>query len=417
MKDGFNYCDGKDIRAGLTTDIYFKRTDEVLRAHDLHGTRAWSDFTVGSLPNDWDWGIFGGLEEVLNLLKGKDIDVYALPEGTLFRAVDEKGVRIPVISLVGPYGEYCIYETPVLGLICQATGILTKTARIRKEAGKDVTILSFGIRRMHPALCPMLDYYAYMGGCDGVSSLAGADAIGQEPKGTMPHALVIVMGDQRKAFSAFHRLAKQKGIPVIALVDTYSDEKAETIMALESVGEDLIGVRLDTPSSRRGSMVEIVREIRWELNIRGRRDVKIFVSGGIDEHGIRELAEAGAAGFGVGTSITNARTVNFAMDIVEVEGRPVAKRGKFGGGKEIYRCPDCLRYLAVQRWEQRREAGEGVDCPACGKDTVPMLKQYMAKGRVLREPPSVDEKREYVLDEMGKLEKAAKRGRRGEPRK
>ena len=33
-------------------------------------------------------------------------------------------------------------------------------------------------------------------------------------------------------------------------------------------------------------------------------------------------------GYGVGTRITNARVLDFAMDIVEIEGEPLAKRGK-----------------------------------------------------------------------------------------
>src|SRR5207247_8609745 len=101
--------------------------------------------------------------------------------------------------------------------------------------------------------------------------------------------------------------------------------------------EDLPGVRPDTPPCRRGNCAAIVREGRWELDLRGHKDAKIYVSGGLDETSIPALAEAGADGFGVGTSLSNAPTVDFAMDIVEREGKPAAKRGQFGGRKDVSR--------------------------------------------------------------------------------
>src|SRR3989442_10958166 len=127
-----------------------------------------------------------------------------------------------------------------------------------------------------------------------------------------------------------------KGVPRIALVDTYCDEKTEAVMAAEALGKALYGVRLDTPSSRRGNFPEIIKEVRWELDSRGFKNVKIFVSGGLDDGSVRALSATGADGFGVGTSVSNAPSVDFAMDIVEKEGKSVAKRGKLGGRKKAW---------------------------------------------------------------------------------
>jgi len=98
----------------------------------------------------------------------------------------------------GPYGEFCIYETPLLGLVCHASGVATMAARVRKAAGNKF-LISFGIRRIHPGLSRMVDRATYIGGFDGVSSLSGAKAIGKKPVGTMPHALITAVGDQVKA--------------------------------------------------------------------------------------------------------------------------------------------------------------------------------------------------------------------------
>src|SRR6266508_1580272 len=79
--------------------------------------------------------IYCGLEEVVHLLQGKAVSLWAIPEGSAFPAKTPRGIPVPVMVLEGPYGDWAMYETPVLGMICQASGIATKAARIRKAAG------------------------------------------------------------------------------------------------------------------------------------------------------------------------------------------------------------------------------------------------------------------------------------------
>ena len=135
---------------------------------------------------------------------------------------------------------------------------------------------------------------------DGVSSIIGAKTCGIKPTGTMPHALMIIFGDQIKAWKAYDEVIEPDS-PRVILVDTYYDEKTESIMAAEALGDHLYGVRLDTPGSRRGNFSQIIKEVRWELDLRGFKNVKIFVSGGLNERTVKELGEAGADAFGVGT--------------------------------------------------------------------------------------------------------------------
>ena len=124
----------------------------------------------------------------------------------------------------------------------------------------------------------------------------------------------------------------------VALIDTLQDEKFEAIRVAEALGKDLYAVRLDTPSSRRGDFFRILEEVRWELDIRGFEHVKILASGGIDEYEILKLNPL-VDGYGVGTSIANAPVLSFALDIMEIEGRPMAKRGKRSGAKQVWRLP------------------------------------------------------------------------------
>ncbi len=374
-----------EIRSGRTTDVYFLRTLDVLKKAGRDRTPVVAEATTGGLPNGWPWGIFCGLEEVVHLLQGKDVSLWALPEGSLFPPKTPRGIPVPVIVLEGPYGEWAMYETPLLGMICQASGIATKAARIRKLAnGKQV--LSFGVRRMHPGIAPLIERSVYVGGLDAITTPLGADILGAPAMGTMPHALVIVMGGPREAFAAVHKFLEAK-IPRIALVDTYYDEKTEALIAVETI-PDLMGVRLDTPASRRGNFATIVREVRWELDLRGFNRVKIFVSGSIDEKSIPQLLEAGADGFGVGTSLSNAPTIDFAMDLVEVEGRPAAKRGKFSGRKDLRRCPKDGIYEI-----------DAKACPACGTKMAAAFERYLDRGRIASSLPSLDAIRTRTLQD------------------
>ncbi len=392
----FYIASDEEIKKGQTTDIYFVRTKQILEAKGLNKVHVVAEITPGELPGGLPWGILCGIEEAAKLLEGLPINVYAMPEGSIFYYKDYYDIREPIMRIEGSYGDFCIYETPLLGILCQSSGIATRAARIKKAAG-DKPVISFGIRRMHPALSPLIDRAAYIGGFDGVSSLIGARAAGTKPVGTMPHALIVVFGNQVEAWKAFDEIMPEE-VPRIALVDTYYDEKTEAIMAAEALRGRLYGVRLDTPSSRKGDFAEIVREVRWELDIRGYRNVKIFVSGGLNEEKIRILSEAGADAFGVGTYVSNAPTIDFAMDIVEIDGKICAKRGKLGGRKEVWRCPECLIDVVLPIGVEQPK------CPRCGGKTERMLKPLIENGKIVAELPKPEKIRSYVLEQLEKIE-------------
>ncbi len=387
----FYYANEEDIKNGKTTDVYFIRTIEILRNEKVHRNVV---AEITTQDNQYPWIVFTGLEEVLYLFKGKNVDIRSIPEGTVFRSRDQTGVPVPVMSIEGDYVNFAIYETPLLGFICQASGISTKAARFKKLIGNK-TLLSFGVRRMHPSLAPMIDRYSYIGGCDYVSSIIGAENLGLEPRGTMPHALILVLGEDL-AWKKFDE-DMDPDVPRIALVDTFGDEKFSSMKAAEIV-KDLNGVRLDTPSSRRGNFAHIIREVRWELDLRGYKNVSIVVSGGIKEENLKELLDAGADAFGVGTTISSASTIDYAMDIVEIDGKPMAKKGKFSGKKDVYRCENCLEYKVVP-------FGHGTPtCSKCGGKMVKIMDYVMKNGEVVKDLPDPKEIRKNVIDQLERVE-------------
>jgi len=316
----FLLVDEEDILSGITTDKYFIWTEKILRSKGIN-PKVVAEVTAR------EWGIFSGLGDVLSLLEGRRVDIYAMPEGSIFYPNE------PVIVVEGNYLEFAKYETSILGFICHSSGI-SKAAFKAKFAARDKKVLSFGTRRQHPALAAMIERAAYIGGVDGVSNFSAEKYLGLKSIGTMPHALIICFGNQVEAWKAFDEVV-DKEVPRIMLVDTYCDEKSEAVMAVENV-ERVDGVRIDTPSSRRGDIRAIIEEIRWELFLRGKKDVMIVLSGGVSFEDIVTLRDIVDA-FGVGTYIACARPVDFALDLVEKEGRAVAKRGKYGGRKAILR--------------------------------------------------------------------------------
>lgn len=385
------YVSGTDeIKGGKVTDIYFQRTKSILEKSESSDVHVAAEIHSYGFSRGYDWAVFTGLEEVLWLLEGLPLDVFAMDEGTLFRAME------PVARLEGRYIDFAVYETSILGMLRHSTSVSTKAARIKLSAnGRPV--LFFGIRSVHPAIAPMVDRAAFLGGCDAVSGVSGASMMGLDPMGTMPHALILVVGDEVKAWRLFHETMPEN-VPRIALVDTFYDERVESLRAADALGKNLFGVRLDTPGSRRGNMRRIVEETRWALNIKGYSDVKIFVSGGLSEDEIRELVDV-ADGFGVGTSIAFPESVDLALDIVERNGQPLSKRGKLPGRKQVFRCEKMHDVLTI--W------GKNISrCPVCDGPVEPLIKPVIQNGEIVAEIPSAKEIRERVLSQLDRIQRA-----------
>ena len=383
-------ADTEQVRSGDVTDVYFLRTEKVLRAKGK-SKHVCMEVFLKSFPDPrYKWGIFAGLEEVCVLLEGRPINVNAMPEGSIFFSKE------PVMTIEGDYLDFGEFETAILGCLCQASGIATRASRCRVACGNK-GLISFGARRMHPAIAPMVERAAFIGGCDGVATVASARLIGEKPMGTMPHALIIQMGDTLSAALAFDDVIEDD-VQRIVLIDTFQDEKFEALKVAESMGERLQGIRLDTPSSRRGNFRTLFEEVRWELDLRGFRHVKLFASGGLNLEDLMDLKDVVDA-FGVGTQISSAASLDFSMDIVEVEGKPFAKRGKWSGKKSVLRCRQCMKDYVVPYGLQKA-------CK-CSGETEPILVKAIESGTIVCDLPPARLIRQYALDELSRFRKDA----------
>ena len=308
--------------SGETVDIYFPRTVEILEKEGINPVA-----TMEVFPRQA--GILCGIEEVKALLAKVlpegNREVWALSQGEPF------GRKEVVLRIKSPYQSYGAYETAYLGMLSHCSGWAT-AARECVDAAQGISVISFGARHVHPSVVGIMEYSAIVGGCIGCASTVGANLAGISPTGTIPHALIIIMGSTVKATLAFDECMPPE-VPRIALVDTFEDEVRESVNVAKAMQGKLQGVRLDTPSERGRVTADLVKEVRAWLDLEGFKDVKIVASGGLDPERIRYFINQGAPVdiFAVGSYISDARPINFTADLHEVEGKPIAKRGRMPG--------------------------------------------------------------------------------------
>ncbi|MCL5025842.1 MAG: nicotinate phosphoribosyltransferase [Chloroflexi bacterium] len=311
----------ESVLNGDTSDVYFARTQTILEREGLNPVVTFELFANGD-------GLLCGIKETLTLLRQvlKPGDqVWALPEGG---PIALKEVALRIRARYNPLG---LYETAMLGMLAQPSGWAT-AARACVEAAGGKPVISFGARHVHPSVSPIMEYSAIVGGCAGCATPAGARLAGQQPIGTMPHAMILIFGDTVKAALAYDQ-DLPPDVPRVVLVDTFKDEAEESLRVAAALGERLDGVRLDTPSERGRVTPDLVKEVRARLDQASYAKVRITVSGGLTPERIRDFVATGAPVdyFAVGSYISGARPIDFTADIKEIEGKPVAKRGRIPG--------------------------------------------------------------------------------------
>ncbi len=312
----------QSVLSGETADIYFVRSKEILEKEGLNPVATMEVFPRRS-------GIICGMNEALSLLDRVlplgNREVWSLEEGDSFTSKEV------VLRITAPMQSYVMYETAYLGMLAGCCGWAT-AARECVEAAQGIPVLSFGARHVHPLVAGRMENAAIVGGCSGCATTTGAYLAGTNPIGTIPHSLILAMGDTSKATIAFDRHMSEE-IPRVALVDTFRDEPEESVIVAREMGGKLKAVRLDTPSELGGVTVELVQQTRDKLDEAGFNDVKIYISGGMTPERIQQFVKnkAPVDTFAVGSYISGARPIDFTADIHEVEGKPIAKRGRIPG--------------------------------------------------------------------------------------
>lgn len=321
MIDEDRFAPSEQILSGKTADIYFLNARRILEQERLNPRVTMEVFPSCS-------GMLCGMNEVKAILARvlpPNSEVWAIPEA---QSMERKEV---VLRISAPYRSFGIYETAILGTLAQESGWASQ-ARACVDAAGEIPVIHFGARHVHPDVSARLEYAAIVGGCSACATQAGADLAGVLPSGTIPHAFILCVGDTVKATEAFDRCIDPQ-VKRIALVDTFKDEAEESLRVARALGDRLWGVRLDTPAERGRVTPDLVQEVRARLDQEGFSYVRIVVSGGIDATRIALFREKRAPvdAFGVGSAISGASPIDFTADIKEIQGKPIAKRGRIPG--------------------------------------------------------------------------------------
>jgi nicotinate phosphoribosyltransferase len=256
-----------------------------------------------------------------------DVDGYA--EGELFFPYS------PILTVTGTFAEAVVLETLALSVLNHDCAVAAAAARmVTAAAGRP--IIEMGSRRTHEQGAIAASRAAYLAGFASTSNLAAGRRYGVPTAGTAAHSFTLLHDDERAAFTA---QVAELGSSTTLLVDTY-DITHGIELAVEVAGTGLGGVRIDS-----GDLGVLARQARAQLDGVGATGTRIVLSGDLDEYSIAALAAAPVDAYGSGTAVvtgSGAPTAGLVYKLVEVDGRPVAKRSEhkesIGGRKTALRA-------------------------------------------------------------------------------
>jgi nicotinate phosphoribosyltransferase len=307
-----------------------------------------------------------------------DVDGY--PEGELYFPFS------PILTVSGSFAEAVALETLALSVLNHDTAVASAAARMVAAAG-DRPIIEMGSRRTHERAAVASARAAYLAGFASSSNLAAARTFGVPTAGTAAHAFTLLHDDERAAFAA--QIASM-GVGTTLLVDTYDITRGIEI-AVEVAGPSLGAVRIDS-----GDLSVLARQAREQLDGLGATGTRIVVSGDLDEFAIAALAAAPVDMYGAGTAVvtgSGAPTANLVYKLVEVDGRPVAKRSEHKESRGA-------RKTALRAYKPSGTAVEEivvagpVDAPGEGERLL--QRPLIRSGTVVDDLPSLVQSREHL---------------------
>jgi nicotinate phosphoribosyltransferase len=331
------------IRAGYYSDSYFVLTKQLLEAE---GRRPRVTMQVFAKHH----GLLGGIDEAIAVLRegaGRagaggweegwpQLRVRALSEG------EEIAPLETVLTIEGDYTLFAHLETVYLGTLARRSLVMTNVREV-VEAANGKPVIYFPARHDHWLVQTGDGWAAHVAGAIGVSTDAQASWWGGRGIGTVPHSLIAAYGGDTVAAGRDFAARYRGELNVVVLVDFDNDSTRTAVALAGALGDDLWGVRLDTserlvdralqgrPDEERlrGVVPELALAVRAALDAAGHRRVRIVASGGFDAAKIARFEAAGAPvdSYGVGSALLRGE-FDFTADVVELEGRRLAKTGR-----------------------------------------------------------------------------------------
>ena len=409
------------LASPLLTDLYQLTMLQVYVEEGMNETAVFELF-VRKLPPTRGFLLMAGLESVLDFLEQLRFseeelaslkatgrfsdrlidylrrfrftgDVHALPEGTVFFENE------PIIRVTAPLPEAQLVETRLMNLLHLQILLASKAARCVLAAAGRAGLVDFGLRRAHGAEAGMFAARSsFIAGFAASSNVLAETLYGIPGSGTMAHSLIEAHDNEREAFVRF---AFANPGNVTLLIDTYDTVKGarkavEATKYLRAQGIKVQAVRLDS-----GDLLRLSREVRHILNREGLDDVKIFVSGNMDEYAIADLLDGKAPidGFGVGTKLDtsdDAPYLECAYKLMEYAGRPRLKKSEgkatWPGRKQVFRS-----------YNDGMMTGDLLTVEGDEQPGVPLVEPVMQGGRRLSEPITLKEIAAHAAGQLAAL--------------
>lgn len=354
------------LKSPLLTDLYQFTMMQAYFSHGMKGVAVF-EFFVRKLPPSRGFLIAAGLEPMMDFLEELRFEpneleylektlkfspgfieylagfrftgeVDAMQEGTVFFP-DE-----PVFRVIAPITQAQLVESRLINIVNLHTMLTSKAVRSRLAARDDILLVDFGLRRTQGAEAGLAAARSsYIAGFAGTSTVIAQPLYGIPVYGTMAHSFIEACRGEKESFIDF---ALSNPGSVTLLIDTYdtlrgAEKVVETARELGKKGITVQAVRLDS-----GDLLELSIAVRKILDEGGFPNIRIFVSGNMDECSIKELLEKGAPidGFGVGTLMdtsADAPYLECAYKLMEYDGMPRFKKSQgkatLPGRKQIFR--------------------------------------------------------------------------------
>ncbi|XP_077264487.1 nicotinate phosphoribosyltransferase isoform X5 [Temnothorax americanus] len=424
--DGWTCCNSRQngVVQPLLTDLY-----QITMAYAYWKSGKMNDHAVFDLffrknPFQGEFTIFAGLDECIKFLNkfhyspsdikylkstmptvdqrffdylqsltAKNVTIYAVDEGSVVFP------RVPLIRVEGPLIMVQLLETTLLTLVNYASLMATNAARYRMVAGKNITLLEFGLRRAQgPDGGLSASKYSYVGGFDGTSNVLAGKLFDIPVCGTHAHAYItsftsindlqgITLAHKQTGdvldvleLACNHREAIANDLGALAsqassgelaalisyavafpdrftaLVDTYDVKRSGLLnfcavaLALNDLGYKAVGIRIDSGDLAYLSNVarDIFEKIAVKYDIPWFAKLKICASNDINEETIISLNEQSHKidCFGIGTHLVTCQrqpALGCVYKMVEINDEPRIKLSQevgkvtIPGRKDAYR--------------------------------------------------------------------------------
>ncbi|CAL9201295.1 unnamed protein product [Musa hybrid cultivar] len=453
----------------LLTDLYQFTMAYAYWKAGKHLERAVFDLYFRKNPFGGEYTVFAGLEECIRLIANfhfkeedisfmrsvmptcedgffeylrevdcSDVEVYAIPEGSVVFP------KVPLIRVEGPVAVVQLLETPFVNLVNYASLVTTNAARHRFVAGNTKNLLEFGLRRAQgPDGGISASKYCYIGGFDATSNVAAGNLFGIPLRGTHSHAFVSsymspdeivdkslhshdgsstcmdflslvqtwlsklqfseslhgVFGETNQSeLAAFTSYALAFPNNFLALVDTYDVMRSgipnfcAVALALNDLGYKASGIRLDSGDLAYLSIEarKFFQAIEKEFNVPGFGKMSITASNDLNEETLDALNKQGHEidAFGIGTYLVTCyaqAALGCVFKLVEINKQPRIKLSEDVTKVSIPCKKQCFRLYG-------KEGYALVDIMTGENETPPKVGE-----RILCRHPFNESKRAYVV--------------------